>query len=447
MKISSMKRILISIKTFNWRLWSVIAVTLLIPAIYQTLRIYFLGDMPTTGGVDIASQLAWVNVIYEVIEEAFILPLFYLLGKSLNKKNELSNKTRTGLLISGGAYLVLSIIIIACARPLCQFMATDPTTLEKTVNYIRLETVALTVGILSKFITVLLVSINKDKYMYILLLIRMALSILLDIFFISKLPCSINMGVNGIAITNIIVSIVLVVVAIIMLRKEDIHVFTKEKLDFKWLKEYGKIGLFSGLESLIRNIAYMLMVLRLVNAISESGTYWVANNFIWTWLLLPATALYDVIKKEIAEDKKNIKDKFLGYVTISTLFSILWFISIPAWKPFIQHVLNCDAYETVFKIVLIQSGFYICYIFNCLFDGIIYGRGKTHLMLVQTIITNGTYYVIMFILWKANVFIPTLTSIALMFGGGMLLDLLTTIATYIYMVKKYFVFDKQSLSL
>lgn len=68
-------------------------------------------------------------------------------------------------------------------------------------------------------------------------------------------------------------------------------------------------------------------------------------------------------------------------------------------------------------------------------------------MLVQTVITNGTYYVIMFILWKANVFIPTLTGIALMFGGGMLLDLLTTIATYIYMVKKYFAFDKQRLSL
>lgn len=431
-----MKKIINSIKSFNWRLWLVLATTLLIPALYKTLRIFFLGDLPSSSGVDIASQLAWVNIIYEVIEEAFILPLFYLLGKSIDAKKELTNKTRTGLLISGGTYLLLSIIIIICAEPLCKFMAADPSTITETVNYIRLETVASTISILSKFITVLLVTINKDKYMYILLVVQTILSILLDTFLISKLPCSANMGVNGIAVGNIVVSVISVILSFIMLRKENINVFTKDKLDFKWLKEYGKIGLFSGLESFIRNLAYMLMVLRLVNTISEQGTYWIANNFIWTWLLLPATALYDVIKKEVAENKKNAKEKFLGYIVISSLFAILWLITIPIWKPFIHYVLNSDAYETVFHVVLIQTGFYIAFIFNYLLDGIIYGRGKTQLMLIQTIITNGTYYVIMFSLWKAGIFIPTLDGIALMFGGGMLLDFLATIGTYIYMIRK-----------
>ena len=79
----------------------------------------------------------------------------------------------------------------------------------------------------------------------------------------------------------------------------------------------------------------------------------------------------DVIKKETAENKFNIKNKTIGYIVISTLFSIAWFISIPLWIPFIKYVLNCDAYETVYYIVLIQSGFYILYIFNCIFDGTI----------------------------------------------------------------------------
>ena len=132
-----MKAIFKSIKTFNWRLWLVLAVTLLIPALYQTVRIFFLGDMPGDWGVNIASQLSWVNLLYEIIEEAFILPLFFLLGKSLGSKEELENKTRTGLLISGGAYLVLSILIIALAKPLCNWMAADPTTIDASVTYIR----------------------------------------------------------------------------------------------------------------------------------------------------------------------------------------------------------------------------------------------------------------------------------------------------------------------
>ena len=431
-----MKTIIKSIKTFNWRLWLVLAVTLLIPALYQTLRIFFLGDMPGDWGVNIASQLAWVNLLYEIIEEAFILPLFFLLGKSLGSKEELENKTRTGLLISGGAYLTFSILIVALARPLCTWMASDPTTLDATVTYIRLESIASTISILSKFITVLLVTLGKDKYMYILLGIQTGLSMLLDTFFISKLPFSLNLGVNGIAFANIIVSIVLVVVAILFLRKEDIDVFSKKRLEFGWLHEYGRIGLFSGLESFVRNIAYMLMVSRLVNVVAEQGTFWVANSFIWTWLLLPATALYDVIKKETAENKDNIRTKTLGYIVVSTMFSLAWFASIPLWIPFIKYVLNSDAYETVFYLVLIQSGFYIGYIFNCICDGTIYGRGKTQYMLWESIFTNGIYYVTMFILWKTGVWVPTLTGIALMFGIGMAIDLIPTFGCYLYLLKK-----------
>lgn len=431
-----MKSILKSIKTFNWRLWLALAITLLLPALYTTLRIHFLGNLPGEWGVNIASQLSWVNLIYEIIEEAFILPLFFILGKSLGSKEELENKTRVGLLISFSAYLVLSILIIALARPLCLAMASDPTTLEETITYIRIESVASSISIVSKFITVLLVTIGKDKYMYIKLGIQMVLSMVLDTFLISSLPFSANMGVKGIATANIIVSLVLVASSFLMLRHEGIRVFRKAKLDFSWLKEYGKIGLFSGLESLIRNVAFMVMISRLVNVISEQGTYWVANNFIWTWLLLPATALYDLIKKETAESKDNIRDKTLGYLVISALFSAIWFASIPLWKPFLRYVLNTDAYETVFYVVLIQSGFYIAYIFNCVFDGSIYGRGKTQYMLIESIATNGIYYLTMFILWQTGVFVPTLTSIALMFGIGTALDLIPTFLCYLYLLKK-----------
>lgn len=431
-----MRAVFKSVKTFNWRLWSVLAVTLLIPALYQTVRIYFLGDMPGDWGVNIASQLSWVNLLYEIIEEAFILPLFFLLGQSIGSNEELENKTRTGLLISGGAYLILSVLIVLFARPMCTWMASDPTTMDATVTYIRLESIASTIGILSKFITVLLVTMNKDRYMYILLGIRTGLSVLLDTFLISKLPFSADIGVNGIAIANIIVSVVSVTLALLFLQREGIFVFRKKKPDFGWLREYGKIGLFSGLESFVRNIAFIFMVSRLVNVISEQGTYWVANSFIWTWLLLPTTALYDVIKKETAESTDNIRSKTLGYIVISTLFSLAWFVSVPLWKPFVKHILNCDAYETVCYIVLIQSAFYIFYIFNCICDGTIYGRGKTVYMLIESIFTNGLFYVTMYVLWRVGIFVPTLTSISFMFGIGMAIDLIPTLGCYVYLLKK-----------
>ena len=42
----------------------------------------------------------------------------------------------------------------------------------------------------------------------------------------------------------------------------------------------------------------------------------------------------------------------------------------------------------------------------------------------------------MFILWKTEVFVPTLTSISLMFGIGMAVDLIPTFGCYLYLLKK-----------
>jgi Na+-driven multidrug efflux pump len=171
--------------------------------------------------------------------------------------------------------------------------------------------------------------------------------------------------------------------------------------------------------------------------VSEQGNYWVANNFIWSWLLLPGLALGDLVKKEIAENKNNIRDKTFGYLSLTGLFALSWLLTIPFWRPFIQNVLNVSDYETVFNIVLIQTGFYLTFLFNSsIFDSTFYGLGKTKYMLIQSICIDVGYYGLMFILYVTGVFVPTLVGISLMFGIGMALDFVPTLILYFKMLKK-----------
>ncbi|MFA5742336.1 MAG: hypothetical protein WC874_05600, partial [Candidatus Izemoplasmatales bacterium] len=62
-------------KRINYRLFFALLLMGLVPTIYTTVRIFFLGQMPGDWGFNIASQLSWINLIYEVIQEALILPL------------------------------------------------------------------------------------------------------------------------------------------------------------------------------------------------------------------------------------------------------------------------------------------------------------------------------------------------------------------------------------
>ena len=280
-----------------------------------------------------------------------------------------------------------------------------------------------------------LVTLKKDKYIYIVLIIQMVLSVLLDTFLISNLAVSAKLGVNGIAVTNIIVNAVILGCSILLLYRENIRLFAKQKRSFGWLNEWFKVGKFSGLESLLRNLAFMVMVVRMVNIVAEQGNYWLANNFIWQWLLLPGLALADLVKKEIGESKDNIRDKTFGYLVLVSIFAIIWLISIPLWKPFLQYVMNVEEYETVFKIVLLETGFYITFLFNsCIFDSTFYGIGKTNYMLIQSMCIDGFYYGVMFVLYLTGVFVPTLLGICLMFG--MALDFIPTLCLYLRMLKK-----------
>lgn len=431
-----MNSIAISLKRINYRLFFAILITMLMPTIYQTVRIYFLGNMPSDWGVNIASQLSWINLLYEIIQEALILPLFFILGKSLNNNEELENKIKTGLLITGFIYTILAIIIFIFANQFVVAMAQNKDLLNQTVTYIRLETIAGVFSTLMRFLMLVFITLSKDRYMYILLIIQMVLSIIFDTFLISDLKLSFNIGVNGIAISNIFVNIIIICIAIILLRKININIFNRKKISFSWVKEWYKVGKFSGLESFVRNLVFMVMIIRMVNVISEQGSYWIANNFIWGWLLLPALALADLMKKEIAENKENIKNNTLGYLILSSIFAILWIITIPLWKPFLQNIMNVTEYETVFYLAIIQTVFYIVFIYNNICDSAFYGFGRTDYMLIQSLIVNIVYYGVAFILYLNGIFVPTLLSISLLFGFGMVMDLIPTVVLYFIMLKK-----------
>ena len=429
-------KIINSLKNINYKLFFALLIMGLAPTIYMTLRVFWLGSLPGEYSFSIAGQLSWVNLFYEIASEAIILPLFFFIGKVIKNREDVTNRIRTGIIISFSLYLVLSLVVIAFTRPLLNLMAVSPNIIEQSISYIRLEAIANVFGILSSFIMVSMVTLGKDKYVYFLTLVKLVLCVVLDIFFVSTLSVSLNLGVNGIAISNIIVNIILFGVTALVLLKEGINIFNKQKLDFSWMKDYIKIGGISGFESFVRNIFYMLMICRMVNVVGEQGTYWVANNFIWGWLLLPITQLGELIKQEVSTDRNKVKTNSIGYFTITLFICIIWIIAIPLYKPFMSNVLMFSDVDKLFELVLVLLGFYVLYAFQNVFDATFYGLGKTQYMLFESVVTNIIYYGICFVLYIANIFKPTLIGIALMFGIGNAFDSIVSYIAYRYLLNK-----------
>jgi len=426
-----------SLKGFNYKLFLAILITGLLPTIYTTVRFNFLGNLPGDWGYNIASQLQYVNLIFEVLQEMLILPLFFIIGKTILNDDETKNKIKTGLISLFGIVLFFSTILFAFAEGIVTSMAQNTDLVTETVTYIRYELLGLLVSNLVKFLMVILILKEFKKDIYIVLIIQMLLTIFFDSWFISELGFSLNLGVNGIAFTNMIVyTVMFIYMAYKLFKRYSIKL--KEyfnNLNFSWTKEWLKVGGFSGLESFVRNFAFMIMIIRMINVVNEQGTFWVTNGFIWGWMLLPVLTLGELIKKETSEGDKQISKKTLGYFSVTTIIMILWVVTIPLWKPFLQHVMNISDYEKVFSLVLIQLVFYIIFAYNNIMDSTFYGVGRTDYMLYQSLIVNILFYGGAFILFKLGIFEPTLNGIAIMFGLGMAFDFIPTLVLYIKLFK------------
>ena len=358
------------------------------------------------------------------------------MGKVVNDKAEFTNRLKTGLFAALGIYLVMAGALMAFAGPLLRLMAASPEIIEASATYIRIESIANVFGILFSFSSVALIALGREKLVYMLTGAKLVLCLISDTFLVSSLPVSLKLGVNGIGISNLIVNAVLVIVVILLLARQGYRVFSKTKVDFRWMKDFAKIGGISGLESFVRNIAYIVMVSRLVNVVGEQGTYWVANNFIWGWLLLPVLQLGELIKQETATDENAVRENTPGYFVITGVICLLWFALIPFYQPFMRYVLNYSDVEKMFGLVMILLGFYVAFSVQNVFDMVFYGQGKTTYMLAESVITNAIYYGTFFILYLTGVFVPTLTGIALMFVYVILFDSIVSEIAFLIFLKK-----------
>ena len=425
-----------SLKNLNWKLFASLLVLGLCPTLYTTLRVFFLGQFPGDWAFSIAGQLSWINLIYEILNEAIILPLYFFMGSSVSSKSEYTNKIKTGLIISFSIYAACSILICCFTDSLLSAMATSMDIIGESAVYIRIESIANIFVLLSSFLLVSLVTLGKSKYVYILTGAKLILCILCDTFFISSLPVSANLGVNGIGYSNIIVNLLLFLVSVILIQKEGYPLLRRGKLSFEWASDFVKVGSISGAESFVRNAAYMLMISRMVNMVNEQGTYWVANTFIWGWLLLPINQLGELIKQEVGTDEKAVKNNTVGYLAVTLIICLFWIATIPLWKGFMAHVLQFSDVDKLYNLVKLLLGFYVLYAVQNVFDSEFYGLGKTNYLLFESLVTNILYYGTAFVLYLVGIWTPSLMGIALLFGIGNAFDSIVSGGAFIYLLKK-----------
>ena len=402
-------------KTFDWKMYLALCLLALVPAIYQTVITKLITSFTNPGSLDVVGQMEWFDLIDETICAFLIVPMYSVLSKAHKRENFDKAVFKLGIIIIS-LYALFSIGTFFFGIHLISFMNPSEIDIGAAYRYLSLETVAFMIGIVYSYISVVFLVIDKSRYMYAFLVGKVALSLLSDFILVPK------MGIDGIAVSNIISNTIMGALGVVLLIVEkQIKPGKYNKEDLSLLKDWGRIGAFAGGQQFLDNFIYAIMIVRMVNAVSESGNYWVSNNFIWGWLLIPITCLGEIIRKDAGADGYNVKQK--NYYSIILFVLIVWFSLIPTYQWFFGTVEGIENPGRIFEIVVKNLGFYVAYALSQVPDAIFVGMGKTKYNAINSLICNIVYYGIWFILYQTKAVTMNMDMIIVMFGCGNIVHL------------------------
>lgn len=390
-----------------------------IPFLYMLVRTYLISNSSVPDGLGIVGHIEWFDLINETIQAFLIVPLYALLNQCMQDTKKWKERIFQLFLIVSAVYIFFSILVYIYCTDLVSVMAGSR--LDEVINYLKLETIGFVIANIVCFVNVLFVVLEKPIYIYAMIVLKTIVTVIGDLLLIPKF------GVNGAAYSNIAVNSVCVLVCLIAVFREKL-VVVSFKPDKSFIQEYLVMGVFGGSQVLLDNIIYAAVVCKMVNAAAEQGNYWTANNIIWGLLLIPITALAEIIKKDCKDALTPTKMKYYHAVIIVTFF--LWLCFIPLLNPFLKCVMGIENFKAIKHIIVILLPFYLVYSYSSLFDNILIGYGKTQYCFAISLVVNLVYYPIMYGLMRKGLFTPDITFICMMFGFGMVTHLVCSMLSF-----------------
>ena len=185
---------------------------------------------------------------------------------------------------------------------------------------------------------------------------------------------------------------------------------------------------------------------------SYIGSYWIANTFIWSWLLRPILPLGDLIKQDFGSNMNTEKMKIpiwkrlCPYFLLNSIWLIFWAISYPGWFWFISKILKADKPVLVKQIICHLIPFYILFTFGFIVNGIFYGMGRTDILALKSFIGNCIIGILYTLFTNGILFPTSVFSIATIFGIGLVSGVVLSSLFLMIIIRKLPIIEENSLT-
>lgn len=408
---------------FPWDFMSLILLSYIIPALYGLLNRYFIGYM-SYDSVIVDQSYEALEVIFEVFLEMFPLAVLALVAKQYHDLVEVKKTVVSSALLQCILTLVFVLITWFTIPWFIDWIHTPAAAQILAVRYFRIKTFSLPLQALATVFLIAIKSLKKGKTALFIACFTLVVNFLLDAIFISNFSWSLHLGLIGSAWNTFASSLFSFLLSGFVLYRILHHVECPSINLWSTARSIFRIGKWTGLESGIRNLGYIMGVVTVVNIIgatdpSAIGGYNTAIWVMWVITLVPVLAWTEATNIAVGhaygqQDVQGMKDVQVistvlmgGYMVLWVGIGFLWWDDISMWlNAGIQSEVATYSMRTFTYLIWP----YILFTVGSGLKSFFIGTGQPQAVFWTSTIVNGIIYIPVGIYANANPTVITYTA-------------------------------------
>lgn len=384
---SSIKsRLIDTFRPYKWSFIGFMILASLIPKIYDLSNTFWIGHI-SYEALAITEQYEFLGVTIEIVNETIPFGVLALVAQNYRNREKVISILKSGLVIQLFFSLALMSIVVVFTPQFVSTIGTPAEIVSLTQQYLFLHALALPFDAVIVLLLISIKCMRRGRDVLYLQIFSVALNVVLDLFLISNTSVSLHLGVQGAAISYVVSQIAtFFVISVFTIRILGIK---RPSLSFpKWnsiTRSIFSIGSWTGLDSLVRNIGYIMVPLNVLNVIgaNQYGGYELAMTVMWT-VIIPVLAITEgtnvVVGNFYGEgNHKNIKKIILtSLVLVSVIMAVIAVGGVFFWNGlssfFNQNPSMVFYSTTTFWWLIIP---YFLFALDMILKSVFYGTGKT----------------------------------------------------------------------
>lgn len=403
---------------------------MMIPKFYDLSNVFWIGRI-SMDALAITEQYEFIAVTIEIVNEMIPFGILALVAQNYHIREKVIEILKAGLVIQIAFSLIVTGIVVFFTKDFVTTIGTPPEIVSVTTEYLLLKSIALPFEAVAYILLIAIKSLQKGKETLILVTISVIVNMILDLFLISNTSVSLHLGIQGIAIGYVVSKVLLMFISVayvIHLLQLDIATILKTKWRDHVVPLF-KIGGWTGLDSLVRNVGYMGLLLVLnVMGTNEYGGYGLAMWVMWM-LIIPVLALGEgtsvVVGNYFGEKRYDdllnvVKTSMVLVIVIMLIIAgigIFWWQSLSTFfNP--NPVLVMFSVATFWWLIVPYIGFGISTILRSIF----YGTGQTRYIFYIACIINIGMILPFIALIRIGIIEASFTSVMMFYMISFLLD-------------------------